>query len=39
VETYVYPADRELTAENIKQFLADVKEHKLVCFPRCPVPC
>lgn len=29
VETYVYPADRELTAENIKQFLADIKEHKL----------
>jgi hypothetical protein len=26
----VYPADRELTPDNIKQFLADVKEHKLV---------
>jgi thiol-disulfide isomerase/thioredoxin len=29
IEAYVYPADKELTAENIKQFLADIENHKL----------
>lgn len=29
IEAYIYPADMELTPENVKQFLADVRDHKI----------
>jgi len=38
IEAYIYPADMELTPENVKQFLADVRDHKIVSPPLPSLP-